>query len=201
MDLLKKIYGHVKYMFNIGCYRDLQETLKHTDWVRRKEMQRKAQEQWLNEIKEKKQADIVKRLQEYLNVNHDNFYGYKPLEIQGIIYYMVGKFEKIGRTLVDCKITVLGPHWTENPGWVSASGDFSECKIHDIQVKNWEQHKGFGSAMLSYLIEILKTEGCSRIVGELISTDLERQPWLPEFYSKKRFQVEFHTGGYIFKNL
>lgn len=103
--------------------------------------------------------------------------------------------------MVDCKITVLGPHWTENPGWVSASGDFSECKIYDIQVKNWEQHKGFGSALLSYLIEILKAEECSRIVGELISDDLERQPWLPEFYLKNGFQVEVDRAGYIFKNL
>lgn len=94
MGLCQRFCNGVKYTFNIGGSRDLQKALKYTDWDKRKEALRLAQDQWLKEIRENKQADIEKRLREYLEEKPDNLYGYKPLEIQGITYYMVGKFEK-----------------------------------------------------------------------------------------------------------
>ncbi|KNZ70970.1 hypothetical protein Tfer_0039 [Thermincola ferriacetica] len=81
MGLFHRFWDSVKYSFNIGGYRDLQEDLKSINWLKRREEQRLDQDQWLKEVREEKQAEIEKFLQDYLENNPRDFYGYKPLEI------------------------------------------------------------------------------------------------------------------------
>ncbi|WP_433744929.1 hypothetical protein [Falsibacillus pallidus] len=91
------------------------------------------------------------------------------------------------------------------PRLLSVDRSFPDRTIHIQDFLAEKKSVGHGNILLKYYEAIAKSEGFSKITGNLTADDMESTPYLVDFYKKNGFQVELYendrSGGSIKKEL
>ncbi|MCM3412821.1 MULTISPECIES: GNAT family N-acetyltransferase [Bacillaceae] len=99
---------------------------------------------------------------------------------------------KEDETIIFLGIRVITNKWILHPDPVLKAffnDDFTDISLADIEIEEYLSNHGYGSILLSTLIEIAKKRNIDSITGWISSVDFDHLERLVHFYKKHNFEV------------